>query len=209
MNGLPKINTDAPTKPRPSTAKPAVSPGETGCGCLVLLLLTGMLVGFINSCTDTAHEPPLRQNQQARQKNARPKKSIRKPRPDDYVPPPLGHDPRVFWGQMYRDLVGFRKSRDFFDVGFSQSQRFYTWQDAVQRHAIDGSPEAERAWGKDWLPEWIGAENERGGLPLIPSDLMFIGLKAYSSKQWPYDETSRDWNERFGGTSPTPRRKAK
>ena len=142
-------------------------------------------------------------------KSPRPKKSIRKPKPDDYVPPPLGNDPRVFWGQMYRDLVGFRKSREFFDVGFSQSQRFYPWQDAVQRHASDGSPEAELAWGKDWLLKWIRAENERGGLPLIPSDLLAIGSKAYSSNRWPYDETSRDWNERFGDTSPPPRRRGK
>ena len=209
MAGLPKINTDALPKPRPSAAKPVVSPGEAGCGCLVLLLLTGTLMGFINSCTDTAREPPPRQNQQARQKDASPHKSIRQSRPDDYVPPPLGNDPRVFWGQMYRDLVGFRGTREFFDVGFSRSQRFFTWQEAVQRHAIDRSPEAERAWGKEWLMEWIGAENERGGLPLNPSDLMFIGLKANSSKQWPYDETSRNWNQRFGNTTPASRRKGK
>lgn len=168
---------------------------NVGVGCLVFTVVVVGCVYLTGRSADRAARRLARDRPQAAAQPA-----ARIPRPDDYVPPPLGPDPRRYFSHLYRDLMRFGDDPHFREVGFSQGQRFFPWLEAVQKYAIEECDETERAWGEKWIVAWIGEQNRTTPHDVaIPGELLHLGLNAKSKQEWPFDEVSRVWDKKFGG----------
>jgi hypothetical protein len=182
-----RINTAAKNRRPPSKRTPNYM-----LGCLVWTLAIGScsyLVSTMKQPTERGLARPV----------AAPVVEARRPRPDDYAPPPLGESPEEYFGQLYRDLIDFRSDPRFSEVGFGAGGRFATWQAVVKENGLRETPATTAAWGQGWLNKWSKKENESGaGFCPMPGDLLVLGLKAYRELNWPYDEMSAVWHKKYG-----------
>lgn len=192
-----RFDAQASSTPRTRThgRKPSTTKPNAGPGCLVLTVL---VIGCVYVSGRNADRAARRDAKDQPKVAAQP--AARIPRPDDYVPPPLGADAEKYFARLYRDLMRFRDDPRFRDAGFSQGHRFFPWLEAVQKYAVDECEETERAWGKGWIIAWIGEQNRTTPHDVaIPGELLHLGLNAYSKQKWPFDEVSRVWDKKFGG----------